>query len=201
MRMQSDVEAVRRDESVLGPAQLHRHSNHPPSFDVRQSQLKGISRADDAGREGARLAYTRPLRRYRQFRILQMAWAICDDHLQGWLFVVPEAQPLPDRNNNRIRVDCSKDIMEHTRVSAQIEQPIRFPVNVGQLRNDISSQLRSSAHALNLIFEGMKLLPLCRLDECLQRSEHTVKAPVSKSVFDTVRVHDAFAPVVPRLKP
>src|SRR3954454_19779489 len=167
MRMQSDVQTVRRDDVGVRPTQFHRHSHHPPRFDVRQSQLKGISRADDPGREGASAAYTHPLHLARQLRIFPMAWAICADHLEGWLFVVPSPPPRPDRTNNRIRVDGSKDSMEYARVSAQIEQPIGFPIDVGQLRNDISSQLRSSAHALNLIFEGMKLLPLSRLDECL----------------------------------
>jgi len=116
-------------------------------------------------------------------------------------FSGPIRHPLPARHDHGIRVDRPEPLVKHARVTAHIEKAIRLPMRIGQFGDDVSGDRRVPAHRLDFVFQGAKLLPLRRLDKAFEAAEHARQAPIGESVFDAMRVHDPFAPIVAGLEP
>lgn len=131
----------------------------------------------------------------------RLAAAISDRNVEMGQIARPIGETSRRRGDHHVRVDGVKDVVELARISPHVEKPIGFPVAIGQLGNDVTGERGMPAHRLNLVFQRPELLPLRFLDEAVQGAEHAVKAPIEKPILDSMRVHNALAPIVTGLEP
>ncbi len=68
-----------------------------------------------------------------------------------------------------------------------IHQPVHLPIDVGELRDDITLDGRIAADVLDFMFEREELMPLAFLCECIKRTEYAVQAIPLETVEDTGR--------------
>ena len=113
----------------------------------------------------------------------------------------PPGEAVPLRHDHGVRVDDVEQLVEDARVAAHVEQAVRLPMAVVQLRDHVAGEVRLPPHRLDLVLERAELLPLGRDDEAAQVPEHAVEAPIGEAVLDPMGIHDALAPVVPGLEP
>jgi hypothetical protein len=113
----------------------------------------------------------------------------------------PIGEAVPFRHDHRVGIDDAEQLVEHARVAAHVEEAVRLPMAVVQLRDHVAGELRLAPHGFDLVLQRAELLPLAGDHEAAQIAEHPVEAPVREAVLDAVGVHDALAPIVAGLEP
>src|SRR4029079_1247377 len=73
-------------------------------------------------------------------------------------------------------VDRGEPVMERLRPAGQVEQAIRLPVDVAQLRDDVAGDRRMPSQLRDLVAQGFELVLLGRTNETRNAVEHAIVA-------------------------
>ncbi len=94
-----------------------------------------------------------------------------------------------------------QSVGEAARRVAGVHQPVRLPLRVVELGDDVAGDCRLPAQRLDLSLEPAKLLLLRRVDEAVEIAEHGGEAGVAKPRLDPMRIGGAAVPIVAALEP
>src|SRR5215207_9521016 len=86
-------------------------------------------------------------------------------------------------------------------IAVHVQEPIAFPVDIGEFSNDIALNARMSTHVLDLELERIQLQALAGFRQGSEGGEDALQMVVPEALLDTARVDNSIAPLEARIEP
>ncbi len=117
------------------------------------------------------------------------------------LLTVPDASTVELGDDERRLVHECDPVAEASRVAGHVEQAVGFPMDVGQLGEDVAGDLRPRSHRLDLVAQRLELTTLRLVAQRLPTPEDLVEVPESGAFDRTVNVGGTSRPFLAGLEP
>ena len=104
----------------------------------------------------------------------------------AYLLSHEEVAPVGAGHHHVVLLDFSKLRGKHLRAPPHIHQAIRFPVDIGEFRNDVALDFGMPPQAGDFVLEGGELMPFCRFSQRVVILEEACVMVVPKALLDAL---------------